>query len=478
MAFVGADAHALGEARAELDAAARRSGDAADWFSGAAALSGLLGDPEWGGTVDSTIEHVDQLTNTARQTAELLDAVREGLADVHWFGIGALAAIRRELVDVELASLGIEPDEEHSIDRVVAANRIRIRADLEAATDDDRRRLLQSWLDPTVDAITGEMTVPQVLLYDGSLGRVAIAFGGVTTADDVLVTVPGTGTTLDAYRLGDSFGLEARRAVLLREKVNDVGGDDVAVIAWLGYDAPQWIAANNPGTSGAGERGGLLLHDFVDGLVLRPTQRLTVVGHSYGSFVVGEALSDGLAPHNTIVLGSPGMGVDHVGDFELPEGSDVFAMRATMDPVGTLERFGMSPTSVFFGADRLQAHTDTFVFSHSDYWSDANLTQIARAAIDGAPETQRFTSVGDVVHESVMAPVAVADDIVDQLQRPLPGFAEDVVDDLQTTGRTMVGTASTIVVHGIDAGINATVEATEWTGDRLSEAADAITFWD
>jgi len=50
----------------------------------------------------------------------------------------------------------------------------------------------------------------------------------------------------------------------------------------------------------------------------------TVVGHSYGTTLVGAAASDGhhLAANNIVAVASPGMLVDHAGDLKLPPGVD------------------------------------------------------------------------------------------------------------------------------------------------------------
>ena len=111
---------------------------------------------------------------------------------------------------------------------------------------------------------------------------------------------------------GDMFG---RAGDELRAKLGDV-----ATVMWLGYDAP---GADLSAIRGAhAEAGAPLLDSFLDGLRVSHTggpDRLTVIGHSYGSTVVGEAASagDGLAVDDIIVAGSPGMRVDGVADLQI-----------------------------------------------------------------------------------------------------------------------------------------------------------------
>ncbi len=60
----------------------------------------------------------------------------------------------------------------------------------------------------------------------------------------------------------------------------------------------------------------------------------TVIGHSYGTTLVGAAASDGhhLAANNIVAVASPGMLVDHAGDLSINPGGTVYAMTDTHDP--------------------------------------------------------------------------------------------------------------------------------------------------
>ena len=88
----------------------------------------------------------------------------------------------------------------------------------------------------------------------------------------------------------------------------------------------------------------------------------TVIGHSYGSTVVGAAASGGhhLDADNVIAVGSPGMLVDRAGRLNLNAGAGVYVMRADNDVIGmggvvTEWTLGADPTAPGFGAKRLAA---------------------------------------------------------------------------------------------------------------------------
>jgi pimeloyl-ACP methyl ester carboxylesterase len=90
-----------------------------------------------------------------------------------------------------------------------------------------------------------------------------------------------------------------------------------------------------------------------------PGRHLTLVGHSYGSLVVGRALHDhDPAADDAVLLGSPGAGVAHADDLRLPDGH-VFVGAASRDPVSYLGWFGPDPASRDFGAVRFEAEDVT-----------------------------------------------------------------------------------------------------------------------
>ena len=360
------------------------------------------------------------------------------------------------------------------IDQRVEINRRRIASDLATEHDPERRKLLQGWLAEYVDPIDGTTTVPQVLLYDPASGQVAIAFGDVSNADYVAVAVPGTGTTMENYTIGDG-GIESgesARAVMLRRAMQRESGDDAAVIAWLGYPAPSWSVGNNPGMSGPGEVGGPALAAFVSGLPVAEGARRTVVGHSYGTYVVGEAIQAGMPVDNVISLGSPGMGVDHESDLNLPDEADVYAMRLPHDPVGGLERFGTDPASPSFGATRING-TSSSLFSHSDYWTQPNIRQIALAATDQDVDTTTYETIGEAAADISRTPFRIEDDIIDGVQEHvLPDFVDGPIDGVQSARQTVVGAASTVGGTAVDGAVAVGGAVVDGAGDVFDEVTD------
>jgi hypothetical protein len=84
-----------------------------------------------------------------------------------------------------------------------------------------------------------------------------------------------------------------------------------------------------------------------------------VLGHSYGSTVVGHTARDtGLDADDVIFVGSPGVGVAHAGELGLPAGH-VWASTAAYDPIRltiagrTLADALLAPSGddLWFGAD-------------------------------------------------------------------------------------------------------------------------------
>jgi hypothetical protein len=126
----------------------------------------------------------------------------------------------------------------------------------------------------------------------------------------------------------------------------------------------------------------------------------TVIGHSYGSTVIGAAAAGGrhLDADNVIAVGSPGMLVDRAGRLNLHPGGNVFVMRAVNDMIGvggivTEWTLGADPTDPGFGARLLAADPGPAgpfglpsVAAHSSYWLGGN-TALANfgAVIAGVP---------------------------------------------------------------------------------------------
>ena len=197
-------------------------------------------------------------------------------------------------------------------------------------------------------------------------GQAVIAVGNPDTADHTAVYVPGVNTTID------TIGTDLDRVRNLQQEADRLTAGrtgDVATVMWLGYDTPGTDLSAVRGHHA--EAGAPRLDSFTDGLHAAHEDgsgRLTVVGHSYGSAVVGTAASegDGLAVDDIVVAGSPGMRVDNADDLQI-DPRHIWAGAAEGDDIsGALGRFahGPEPHKEGFGANRYEVDTN----GHSDYW--------------------------------------------------------------------------------------------------------------
>ncbi|MFD7612334.1 alpha/beta hydrolase [Streptomyces sp. NPDC059828] len=234
------------------------------------------------------------------------------------------------------------------------------------------------------------------LTFDGrDGGRTAEVFGDLATAERIAVLVPGSDTSLDTYerfRAG---------AAALREEL----GERAAVVAWLGYRTPSTVGPEVL-TPGRAEEAAPQLSSFVRGLgTLRPTARVSLLCHSYGSVVCGVAASGtgaaAMASVSDIVLyGSPGAGVDSA--VSLRTKATVWAGRGSGDwiayvphvsvplPFADLGLGSNDPVSEEFGA-RVFTAGDA---GHSDYLKPGStaLANIARIVSGRAPSDTSSSS--------------------------------------------------------------------------------------
>jgi hypothetical protein len=152
-------------------------------------------------------------------------------------------------------------------------------------------------------------------------GRAVVAIGDPDHARHVVTNVPGAGADL-----GDLRGLLART-----DRIAAAAGDGVSSVLWLGYDAPEWLSATG---TGAARDGADDLDRYAEGLRASATAapaHHTIVGHSYGSLVVGTAAREhGLPVDDVVFVGSPGVGADRANDLGAPAGH-VWASTAEWD---------------------------------------------------------------------------------------------------------------------------------------------------
>lgn len=187
----------------------------------------------------------------------------------------------------------------------------------------------------------------QLLLLDlsGANPRAAIAVGDLDTADHVTFNVPGMGTTV-AKDIG-GWTEASKNLYDQQQYLAGITGSSprVAVVAWIGYDAPQdFLEVNN---SSAARSGGKSLAGALEGTLAArgwpaQSEQLSVVGFSYGSAVAGEALRRASAGA-FVSVGSAGIPTNVAGrtpyraPLNVPDGG-IASGQASSDFVATLGR--------------------------------------------------------------------------------------------------------------------------------------------
>jgi hypothetical protein len=233
-------------------------------------------------------------------------------------------------------------------------------------------------------------------------GRAVVALGDPDRADNVLTHVPGMTADLASY------GGELARAERVAVRAAELGPEAAtSTVMWLGYDAPDFV--DEAAGAGRADAGAVGLRRFQEGLRAthegRPAHQ-TVLGHSYGSLVVGTAArSPGLQADSVVFVGSPGVGVDSAAQLQVPRGqvwsstshSDVIqytavsprsliedaALAQAVPVIGPWYAFGQpeddlwsgrNPSDPAFGAHIFTSQRDG---GHLGYWD------VGRPALDG-----------------------------------------------------------------------------------------------
>jgi hypothetical protein len=240
---------------------------------------------------------------------------------------------------------------------------------------------------------------------------------GVDTADHVAVFTPGFTTTVTDSLEGYVTDMQGLRDVASNQLVfAGRGGETVAAVAWLGYDAPQWDTLGDPGQSvlidDAAQQGGAQLAGFLDGILAsRPEDpHLTALGHSYGSTTTGHALQQVDGVDDAVLFGSPGASTGDIGDLRVPPGH-LGVIEARGDFVADLGSFGGDPNQLD-GVTNLSAREETAPDGtvlresqdHSEYLVPGTTSQYNIAAtVAGLPDnriTGSNTGFGDVAREA------------------------------------------------------------------------------
>jgi len=243
-------------------------------------------------------------------------------------------------------------------------------------------------------------------------------FGDLDQARDVAVYVPGMASDLDHF----DGRVAARAQRLYAEGVAANADRPLAVVAWLGYDAPDDLPSVEVLSRRQAVEGASHLVGLLDGLALGADRRVSIVAHSYGTVLVGQALRDGARAENVLVMGSPGLGVTRERDFHRGDRTDFFTMEAPGDLVTTSHIFGTDPNRAGSGFTRLE----TGGHGHSSYLAEGSLSLFNAVAVirdDDHALHERDTSPAEEVEAPIRvirAPQRWLDDRIDDWQRRHP----------------------------------------------------------
>ncbi|MFC0624840.1 alpha/beta hydrolase [Kribbella deserti] len=308
------------------------------------------------------------------------------------------------------------PGQVGSLDGVPAelryyANRLTLDAErkrLSALLDpgkDERKRLatLEEMLTPTrelgVDESGRRVVVEryrQFLSVDPTGdGRAVEVLGDLDQARRVAVLVPGMGNDLESVRS------QVDRAHAIKVE----SGPGTAAVLWMDYDSPGGVVEAASKQDAWDAISGL--RRFQAGLdtELLPEASTTVIGHSYGTTVVGQAMLRGARFDRVVLTGSPGIdrGVSSAAEL-VPPGIQVFAARAPGDYVSYTQWHGPDPASF---PDVIRLETGAGVRWHDQYYR---------------PNSEALRNVGRVVRGDVAAVTTVGTTPA-QETRVLPGVS-------------------------------------------------------
>ncbi|WP_328465050.1 alpha/beta hydrolase family protein [Actinoplanes sp. NBC_00393] len=222
-------------------------------------------------------------------------------------------------------------------------------------------------------------------------GRAVVALGDPDRAAHVLTHVPGMTSDLA------SLGGELTRAERVAVRAAELGpAESTSAVLWLDYDAPDFLHeafSDRQARDGAAE-----LRRFQEGLRTThegPRADQTLLGHSYGSLVVGEAASgERLEADRVVFVGSPGVGVDEAAELTVPA-DRVWSSTSLTDPIQYLAVrpgigelwFGENPSGPDFGARVFRSQVDA---GHLGYWDEGRpaLDALTALALGGEPPTR------------------------------------------------------------------------------------------
>ncbi|GFG98537.1 putative alpha/beta hydrolase [Mycobacterium timonense] len=191
------------------------------------------------------------------------------------------------------------------------------------------------------------------LAFDGK-GRAAIAIGNPDRSRNTAVMVPGTNSSV---REGWMFDGPDDAINLYQQSIKADPSRPTAVLAWMGYDAPEFdhphwqqtlthpTGLEQVGTPWRARQAGTLLAADVNGLAAThdaaTPSHVTVLGHSYGSTTVADAfVNSGMRANDAVLTGCPGTDLAHrAADFHL-DGGRLYVGAASTDAISWIGESG------------------------------------------------------------------------------------------------------------------------------------------
>lgn len=242
-------------------------------------------------------------------------------------------------------------------------------------------------------------------------GRAVVALGDPDRARHVLTHVPGMTSDLE------SAGGELTRAARVAEQATRIApAEPVSAVLWLDYDAPDFV--HEAWSDRQARDGAERLRGFQEALRVTqqgPPAHHTVLGHSYGSLVVGAAAAGPFAADDVVFVGSPGVGVDSAAQLTVPAWSstsrtDVIqyaavapesvlrdaALAGRVPVLGPVLAFGLPEDDLWFGRNPSDPAFGARIFAsqagagHLGYWDPGRpaLDGLARITVGQDPITR------------------------------------------------------------------------------------------
>ncbi|BBX25692.1 alpha/beta hydrolase [Mycolicibacterium alvei] len=248
--------------------------------------------------------------------------------------------------------------------------------------------------------------LPRFLGVLDDKGHAAVSINNPDEAKRNATFVPGTGQDVSRLEYSTEKSKAMYEATMSADRSLRPG--DVSVTTWMDYDRPMNVfqaGSTSPAHDGAaaleGFQGGMRASH--DDMSAGGPSTNTVIGHSYGSTLMGAAGLDGfLDANNVVAVGSPGVLAGHAGDLNLPSDSNVFATRAQNDIIGSVTGLTLGPDPMMskFGGIPFEASPGKpwpfglpSVEAHSSYWDNAsnpaliNMGRIIAGRTDVTPPT-------------------------------------------------------------------------------------------